>query len=367
MKPLRDADLLTQVANIVLAALLLRQLVLFFQVIPNSLYDFNIFRNAGYAVLHGHSPYSIDGYIYPATAAVAFVPFAAIPFGIGGAIFGVLTVVALGFALWILEIRDWRCYAVVLVSMPGWTSVTTGTLSGVCTLLAAMVYRYRDSRWPCAAALAAALATKVFLWPLGLWLAATRRTRTAVLAAASTLGALLLSWLVIGTSNFAGYHDSMRDAKQLAEASYSPFALLRALELSPVLAILLVGAAGLTLVGTAWFVKNEAQTFCLAVCAALVMSPVIWIHYLVLLYVPIAIARPRLSPLWFLPLVFVPAWLPPHANGSAARIGLVLALVAATFFFAVRDKESGLGRRALTRGARGIWPFRAVPSRQPSH
>jgi hypothetical protein len=333
VRRVRDADVLVQLGNIFLALLLFRQLVIFLRVLPEGLYDFNIFRNAGLAVLHGQSPFSVDGYIYPATAAVAFVPFAAVSFTLGGSIFAVLIVLSLVAALWILGIRDWRCYAVVIVSMPGWTSVTTGTLSGVCTLLAAMVYRYRNQRWRCATALTAGLATKVFLWPLGLWLLATRRARAAGLAVLLTLVLLLMSWLVIGTSNFTGYHDSMRQAKELAEESYSPYALLRALAVSPRLATLAVALIGLSIIGTSWFIKNDRLTFSLAVFAALLMSPVIWIHYLVLIYVPIAIARPRLSPLWFLPLLFVPIGLKAHPDGSLVRIGLVLGLTALTFFF----------------------------------
>ena len=40
----------------------------------------------------------------------------------------------------------------------------------------------------------------------------------------------------------------------------------------------------------------------LALAAGLVATPILWLHYLVLLVVPIALARPRLSALWFAPL-----------------------------------------------------------------
>jgi Glycosyltransferase family 87 len=333
---LRDADVLVQLGNIFLAAFLLRQLIVFFRVLPAGLYDFNIFRNAGLAVLHGQSPFSVDGYIYPATAAVAFIPFAAVSFTVGGSIFAVLIVLSLVAALRILGIRDWRCYAVVIVSMPGWTSVTTGTLSGVCALLAAMVYRYRDDGWRSAGALTAGLVTKVFLWPLGVWLVSTRRARAVALSVALTLSLLLVSLLVIGASHFTDYHDSVRQARHLAEASYSPFALLRSLGLASAGATLVVALIGLSIIAASWFLRDERLTFSLAVFAALVMSPVIWIHYLVLVYVPIAIARPRLSPLWFLPLLYVPIGLRAHADGSIIRIGLVLALTTLTFCFVAR-------------------------------
>ena len=352
---LRDGDLFVQVVNIVLAALLIRQLIVFFQVVPDSLYDFNIFRNAGSAVLHGQSPFSVDGYIYPATAAVAFVPFATISLTLGGSIFALLTVFAVVAMLWILDIRDWRCFALALVSMPGWTSVTTGTLSGVCALLAAIIYRYRDHRWRAASALTVGLATKVFLWPLGVWLVATRRARTAALAIALTLVFVLLSWFTVGTSNFTAYHDSMSQAKQLAEASYSAFALLYALGLSPGAATFLVAVVGLAFLAVSWYTRNEALSFSLAVFAALVLSPVLWIHYLVLLYVPIAIARPRLSLLWFVPLLFVQRMLPPHADGSVVRIVLVLALVAITFFFVARACRETSADREIEASAG--WPW----------
>ena len=50
-------------------------------------------------------------------------------------------------------------------------------------------------------------------------------------------------------------------------------------------------------------------------------------HYLLLLFVPIALYRPRLSGLWFLPLLL---WLTPSSNshGATWRIALALAVVA---------------------------------------
>jgi hypothetical protein len=48
--------------------------------------------------------------------------------------------------------------------------------------------------------------------------------------------------------------------------------------------------------------NGEAKALGLAVIAALIASPIVWPHYFVLLFVPIALASPRLSPLWLLPL-----------------------------------------------------------------
>ena len=51
----------------------------------------------------------------------------------------------------------------------------------------------------------------------------------------------------------------------------------------------------------------------LALAAGAALSPIVWLHYLVLLYVPIALARPRLCGLWLLPLALSPF------SGSAVR------------------------------------------------
>ena len=65
----------------------------------------------------------------------------------------------------------------------------------------------------------------------------------------------------------------------------------------------------------------------MAVVASLVATPLLWMHYLLLLFVPIALYRPRLSGLWFLPLLL---WLTPSSTRTATtwRIVLALAVVA---------------------------------------
>ena len=44
------------------------------------------------------------------------------------------------------------------------------------------------------------------------------------------------------------------------------------------------------------------RSFTLAIAAALTLSPIVWLDYFALAMVPLAIARPRLSWIWFLPL-----------------------------------------------------------------
>jgi hypothetical protein len=100
--------------------------------------------------------------------------------------------------------------------------------------------------------------------------------------------------------------------------------------------------------------RGDDVSFAAAVVGAVIATPILWNHYLVLLLAPIAIARPRLAPLWLLPLVL---WVTPHpeAAGAVWRIVLVLAVVGVV---AVRT-----ARRTVPRDARPrAWPLPQLAS-----
>jgi alpha-1,2-mannosyltransferase len=300
----------------------------------SGMFDFRIFRDAGAAVLAGHSPWSVHGFVYPAPAALAFVPFAAVPFGVAAALYAVLATAALAATLWVLDVRDWRCYAAVFVSFPALTSVSTGTLSGVVALAAALVWRFRDRRWVAGAALGGAIALKIVLWPLVGWLVLTRRIRGAAASFATTGLLLALGLAVVGSSTLSSLGPSSHYALQTGRSSYSAYALLRAFGLSQQPASLIPLTAGLLLLLACARVRDERRSFTLAVAAVLVAAPVVWIHYLVLLFVPIAIFRPRVSLVWWLPSILLVLGSRDGAYGSAPRISLVIALSAAIFLAA---------------------------------
>ena len=60
--------------------------------------------------------------------------------------------------------------------------------------------------------------------------------------------------------------------------------------------------------------------------ASIALTPIVWQHYFVLLVVPLALARPRLSWAWGLMWVF---WLIPDAenNGDLWRIVLAVTVI----------------------------------------
>ena len=88
--------------------------------------------------------------------------------------------------------------------------------------------------------------------------------------------------------------------------------------------------------------ERDAAALSLVLAAALAASPIVWLHYYLLLLVPLALARPRLSALWFVPFAFYPlgrgtSW----ANGNLLRLAVALAASAAVFAVAALQ-----GRRA---------------------
>jgi hypothetical protein len=63
-------------------------------------------------------------------------------------------------------------------------------------------------------------------------------------------------------------------------------------------------------------------TLCLA--AALAASPIVWVHYFLLLLVPLALTRPTLSPLWLVPFGYAPLGESAWPAGDARKLGLAL-------------------------------------------
>jgi hypothetical protein len=68
---------------------------------------------------------------------------------------------------------------------------------------------------------------------------------------------------------------------------------------------------------------NQRSALCLCLAVSLLATPVLWTHYFVLMIVPLALGRPRLSRLWLLPLLL---WVCPAVRpaGWQILVGLVI-------------------------------------------
>jgi Glycosyltransferase family 87 len=296
--------------------------------------DFEIFRTAARAVLHGRSPYPpadpralahFDVFVYPPISSLLFAPTVALPLAAGRLLILALSIVGVLVALRLLGVRDWRCYAVALVSAPMANAFTLGAITPFLLLGAAALWRYRDRPATAGTAAALAVVAKLFLWPLAVWLVVRGRLRAVALAAAVSVVAVLGGWALIGFAGLRSYPHLLRLlSRHEAPVSYSPLALFGgggSLWSAALLSAAVVVAVALASRGA----DGERRSFAVAVVGALLATPILWLHYFVLLLVPLALYRPRLSPLWLVPLAL---WATPitHANGSSWRVALALAV-----------------------------------------
>jgi len=306
----------------------------------DSLGDFTIFRDAAREVLHGQSPYvavdaealaGADKFVYPPVAAFLFVPFTLLPLAAAKAAFIAVSLGATMLALRLLGVRDWRCYGLSFLLAPTITAIGVGALGPLLVLAAAAAWRYRAMPVVAGLAVVLAVSVKLFLWPLGVWLFATRRLRAGAVAILAGTVLVLAPWSAIGFAGLRQYPDLLRTLTDVMRwKAYSPSALGTTLGLSPdasrwgELALAALAVVAIVLLGRGR--DADRRAFIGAVAAALLVTPVVWMHYLVLLLAPLALTRPRLSPLWFAPLLL---WATPRfdSGGEAWRILVVLGVV----------------------------------------
>jgi Glycosyltransferase family 87 len=318
------------------------------------LFDFHVFWVAGRDVLHGRSPYPAlgsiasdqkDYYVYPPILAILAAPLGALPFPVAGAIFSAGLVAAMFFTLRILGVRDFGCYAVCLFWAATLQAIALGTVGPLLALLLAVAWRYRDRRLVAALAVAGAVCLKVFLWPLLVWLLATRRPATSFLSAVIGAGAALAGWAAIGFAGLASYPSLLSKLSSVEEArAFSLAALNHSLGLPEAVgrgAMIVAGAACLVAIATlARRADGDRRAFAMAVAASLLLSPIVWLHYFCLLAVPIAITSRRMSRLWLIPAALL---LPiPTSNGNTFVILWAIAVAIAVFAIVLRRRRPPL-------------------------
>ena len=229
--------------------------------------------------------------------------------------------------------RDWRCYGESLIWAPVWFSVRLGALSLPIALLLAVAWRYRHRVAPVAAALAGGIALKLFVWPVIVWLGATRRWKTldAVVAGAAALVAL--PWAIVGFADMGGYPHLLRVLSSIeAPESYTVGVVVKKLGLGWSAGQIVSYGVGLLVLGAAVRAARRRQdeaSFVLVVCAALVLSPIVWMHYFALLLVPVAIMSPTFGLAWLLPITLFAFPITPGSESWQA-IATTLAIVTAT-------------------------------------
>ncbi|MGZ4408826.1 MAG: hypothetical protein ACXVY6_08560, partial [Gaiellaceae bacterium] len=88
---------------------------------------------------------------------------------------------------------------------------------------------------------------------------------------------------------------------------------------------------------------RDVATLTLSLAAALAASPIVWVHYFLLLVVPVALTRPRLSALWFLPLAYYPLGESAWPAGDARKLGLAVITTTALILVAIWSGRASAG------------------------
>jgi hypothetical protein len=242
--------------------------------------------------------------VYPPLFIIASVPLALLPVAAASWIWFCVLGACVFFAMWILGVRDWRCHVLAITSPVTIHGLFYGNLTVAMVLLVALAWRYRDRAPIAGLALGAAVAAKLFVWPLVVWLLLTRRFAAAAWAAGSGVVLVLGAWALIGFEGFREYPKLLRVVQDVyAERSISVSTVAGALGASVSVAVAVAALVAVACVGiAAWLVRREdgdRRAFAVLVAACVLASPIVWPNYAALLFVPIAVTWPRLAPVWF--------------------------------------------------------------------
>jgi hypothetical protein len=242
--------------------------------------------------------------VYPPVFVLASIPLALLPVTLASWLwFGVLGACFVA-AVWMVGVRDWRCHVIAVTSPVVIHGLFYGNLTVLLVLPLAIAWRYRSRARTAGLAVGVAVAAKLFVWPLIVWLLLTRRFRAAIWAVGSAAALVLGSWTLIGFEGFVDYPALLRTVQDVyAVRSVSIPTVVGSVGASVEVGVGVAAIAGISLlVLAALLVGREAgdrRAFAVVVAACVVASPIVWPNYAALLFVPIAVTWPRLAPAWF--------------------------------------------------------------------
>ena len=301
------------------------------------LFDFRIFFDASHRLLAGQHLYpsreevlarTRDYYVLTPVVALLCVPLSYLPFAVAGTLYALGMIAALAASLRLCGVTDKRCYLVLLFTMPVLQTIGLGTIEPFLVLALALAWRYRDHALLGTAPLGFAIAAKLFLGPVLLWLVLTGRIRRSVETVAATIATIVVPWAVIGFDQFTWYPRMLHllvKTEQATSWALPSSSLFSAAALAADVSILAI------LIAVSRSIDADRKTFSAAVLACLLLSPLVWLHYYVVVLVPIALANRRFGWLWLVPVLAVWPFTDSHRDLAVKLWGYALLAVIALF------------------------------------
>ena len=303
-------------------------------------YDFSFYWTAAWQVLHGQPIYSAtqlttpyapqgqQGFLYPPPFAVFVIPFAALssstwnPGYLAWIAFGSVIAVATIYAIWraerlgehleVLRGAGWWLLVGALLALP---EVITELINGnVHLLLFALLgvgwlgVRRGDARGDALGGAAVGLAALIKLFPgvVILWLALTRRWRAVGWAVGAAVVASLVTLPVTGLQAWLDYPSVLFNMAAPVDPTWS---VAPTTWLSPILgfqfARALVTIAGLAVVVAAAQRLDTRSGYAVSVLVAVLVTPILWTHYVTVAALPLLLALAGGVPLWIVGASYV--------------------------------------------------------------
>ena len=274
-------------------------------------FDIDVFLRAGTAVAAGRDPYPRPGsadvysgfaFVYPYLVAFPFAPLARLPRAGAEAVFIGLSVLAVLAGCRLAGAGRWVQYALVLGASCTIIGLQMGTLNAALFAGLAALWRLRDRPVLAGTVAAVLVYSKLFLVPIPLWLLLTGRRRAAG-AAVGALGVLFGVGQLLSPIGLETYGDMLGVlARAEAPAGLSLTGLLMNVGLGLGAATWAARAVAVALLVGCWAHgrrpapglparkgADEGLLFAAAVAAALLASPIVWSHYLLLLAAPLLV------------------------------------------------------------------------------
>ena len=287
-------------------------------------YDLNVFLHAGNAALHGRDIYPALGspavyagssFVYPAVAVWPFVLLALLPAGLAGAIYFVVCSCAVIAATTFQSDRDHWIPVLVLGTAFTITGLQLGSLSPLLFVGAVCLWKLRDRPTLFGLVAAPVIVSKLFLAPLLLWPLLAKRYRAFAWATSLTVLLLAINFAT-GSLSLPGYLQLLSElGSHEAQAGFGLIGLLRNLSLTPLAAQASALGVATVLMVSAYAhylrARDERLLYGAGIVCALLLTPVLWSHYLVLL--PAALLALDARRRWFIALA-ITSWAiaPPH-------------------------------------------------------
>jgi hypothetical protein len=257
-------------------------------------------------------PYQL--YLYSPPFAVTMLPFTAITTDSAGVFWYVGRLVLLGIACAVMPVRPTvrlLTFSVAAISNPVLVDMNLGNVSVLVTSLLAFTWRWLD-RVPGSIALAIAMCVRPALGLVLIWSLLRRRWWPVLWTILGGLVIVLLSLPFVGSASYFDYLSVLRNVYDATgqDNNLDVGSSILRIGGGPLLASIAIYAGFAIAIGAMLLsLRRDRQTgFMVTIGATLLLSPLLWDHYLAMLLLPAAFLAQR-GRWWALGLPLL-AWLP---------------------------------------------------------